>query len=173
MSKLKIEYLDIGKININPKNPRKNDQAVDTVAKSIKEFEWKTPIVVANTQWDLPENLIKWVKEERMINGLIDMCHSLTPEESVGFAEVVAYLNPATNQAPLRSDVTEIYLYCVTQMMKIQKIEVPKDIAVDKISDHQMEKLNDLKKWIYKQRGGKEKNPIINALKEVFKNSQK
>ncbi|KKN28613.1 hypothetical protein LCGC14_0852580 [marine sediment metagenome] len=132
-----------------------------------------TPIIVANTQWDLPENLIKYVQEERMINGLIDIAKTLSPEESVGYAEVVAYLNPATNQAPLRSDVTEIYLYCVTQLMKGKKIEVPKDIAVDKISDNQMEKLNDLKKWIFKQRGGKEKNPILNALKEVFFENKK
>jgi len=127
-----------------------------------------TPILVANTQWDLPENLVKYVQEERMINGLIDIIKPLSPEESVGFAEVVAYLNPATQKDPLRSDVTEIYLYCVTQLMRKKGIEVPKDIAVEKLSDYQMQKLNELKRWIYKHRGGKEKNPIINSLKEVF-----
>ena len=131
-----------------------------------------TPIIVANTNWPLPDNLIRWVEAERMVNGLIDMTNKLTPEESVGYAEVVAYLNPATNQAPLRSEVTEIYLYCFTQLMKRQKIEVSKDITVEKLSDYQMEKLNELKRWIYKQRGGKESNPLINALKEVFKDTQ-
>ena len=127
-----------------------------------------TPIIVANTQWDLPENIIKYVKSERMVNALIDMTHPLSPEESVGYAEVVAYLMPATSAAPLRSDVIEIYLYCVTQLMRRQKIEVPEEIAIEKLSDYQMEKLNELKRWIYKQRGGKEKNPIVNALREVF-----
>ena len=127
-----------------------------------------TPIIVANTEWDLPENLIKWVKSERMINGLIGMTCKLTPEESVGYAEVVAYLNPTTSKAPLSSDVTEIYLYCFTQLMKREKIEVPKDCVVEKLSDYQMDKLNEFKRWVYKSRGGDEKNPIINALKEVF-----
>lgn len=131
-----------------------------------------TPIIVANTEWELPENLVNWVKEERMTNGLIGIACKLTPEESVGYAEVVAYLNPATNKAPLRSNVTEIYLYCFTQLMKRKKIEVPKDIAVNKISEYQMDKLNEFKRWIYKARGGKEKNPIINALTEVFMNEK-
>jgi hypothetical protein len=28
--------------------------------------------------------------------------------------------------------------------------------------------MNDLKRWIYKKRGGEEINPILSALKEVF-----
>ena len=131
-----------------------------------------TPIIVANTQWDLPENLVKWVKSERMVNGLIGMTCKLTPEESVGYAECVAYLNPATNQAPLSSDVTKIYLYCFTQLMKREKIEVPKECVVEKLSEYQMNKLNEFKRWIYKSRGGAEKNPIINTLTEVFKEAK-
>lgn len=132
-----------------------------------------TPIIVANTSWPLPENLIKMVKSERMINGLISIAHPLSPEESVGYAEVVAYLNPATSAAPLNSDVTEIYLYCFTQLMKRQKIEVPKECIVEKLSDYQTEKLNDLKRWIYKSRGGQEKNPIVNVLRDVFYDAKK
>lgn len=132
-----------------------------------------TPIIVANTQWELPKNLIKWVQEERMINSLIELGNPniLTPEESIGYAEVVAYLNPATNQAPLRSDVSEIYLYCFTQLMKRKNMfdAIPKECIVDELSDYQMDKLNEFKRWLYKSRGGKEKNPVINALKEVFK----
>ena len=131
-----------------------------------------TPIIVANTQWSLPETLIKDVQAERMINSLIELGNPniLSPEESVGYAEVVAYLNPATNQAPLRSDVTEIYLYCFTQLMKRKKLTeaIPEVCVVEKLSDYQMQKLNELKRWIYKSRGGKEKNPVVNALKEVF-----
>ena len=132
-----------------------------------------TPIIVANTNWGLPENIIRYVKEERMVNGLIDMCNPLSPEESVGYAEVVAYLMPAAQQSPLKSDVTEIYLYCVTKLMQRHKIEVPKDITIEKLSDYQMQRLDELKRWIYKSRGGKEKNPVINAMKEVFKDNIK
>ena len=130
-----------------------------------------TPIIVANTHWDLPENIIKYVQEERMINGLIDMATPLSSEESVGFAEVVAYIMPETQQRPVASDVAKIYLYCTTQLMKRHKIEVPEDIAINELTDYEMQKLNDLKRRIYKQRGGKEKNPLINAFKEVFKKS--
>jgi len=127
-----------------------------------------TPIIVANTEWDLPENIIKYVEEERMINGLIDMIKPLSPEKSIGYAECVAYLMPEFSKRVLSSKVTKIYLFCVTKLMKGKKIEVPKDVAINELTEFEMEELKKLKEWIYKSRGGKEKNPVINALKEVF-----
>lgn len=44
--KLEIKWLDIRKIFPYEKNPRKNDQAVDKVAKSIETFGFNQPIVV-------------------------------------------------------------------------------------------------------------------------------
>ena len=128
-----------------------------------------TPIIVANTEWDLPSNLINYVKEERMVNGLIDMIKPLRPEESVGYAEVVAYLMPELQKRVLSSRITKIYLYCVTQLMKRHKIKVPEDITTNELTDFEIQELNNMKRWLYQSRGGKEKNPIINALKEVFK----
>lgn len=46
MSKLKIEYIDINKLIPYINNPRINDNAVDKVAASIKEFGFKNPIIV-------------------------------------------------------------------------------------------------------------------------------
>ena len=46
MSKLKIEYIDIDKLIPYINNPRINDNAVDKVAASIKEFGFKNPIIV-------------------------------------------------------------------------------------------------------------------------------
>lgn len=43
---MQIEYIDIGDITPYPNNPRKNDDAVEVVAKSIQEFGFKVPIVV-------------------------------------------------------------------------------------------------------------------------------
>jgi len=96
-------------------------------------------------------------------------------EKSVGYAECCAYLNPATSQAPLRSNVQEIYLYCFTQVMKKNKtIEAtPKECIVEELSEYQMNKLNEFKRWIYDNRGGKEINQVISALKEVFKENKK
>lgn len=137
-----------------------------------KEIE-NTPIIVANTEWPLPDNLIQDVKQERMINGLIDLAkpNTLKPEDLVGWAECVAYLMPATSRAVLRNDVSEIYLYCVRKLMERKGIKIDIELP-DKLSDYQMERLNEFKKWIYQSRGGKEKNPIINALKEVFFNQK-
>lgn len=46
MNKLKIEYIDIDKLIPYINNPRINDNAVDKVASSIKEFGFKNPIIV-------------------------------------------------------------------------------------------------------------------------------
>lgn len=46
MGKLKIEYIDTEKLIPYINNPRINDQAVDVVAASIKEFGFKNPIII-------------------------------------------------------------------------------------------------------------------------------
>ena len=43
---MKIEQWDIERVKPYDKNPRRNDKAVDAVAKSIKEFGFRQPIVV-------------------------------------------------------------------------------------------------------------------------------
>lgn len=46
MKEMKIEYKKIDDIIPYENNPRKNDEAVDYVANSIKEFGFKVPIIV-------------------------------------------------------------------------------------------------------------------------------
>lgn len=41
-----VKEVDIGKLVPYVNNPRRNDEAVDAVASSIKEFGWQQPIVV-------------------------------------------------------------------------------------------------------------------------------
>jgi len=43
---MKIEQWEIGRVRPYERNPRKNDEAVDAVAASIREFGWRQPIVV-------------------------------------------------------------------------------------------------------------------------------
>lgn len=43
---IKIEYVETSKIKLYEHNPRYNDQAVDAVAASIREFGWRQPIVL-------------------------------------------------------------------------------------------------------------------------------
>ena len=46
MAELKVKWVPIGEVRPYPGNPRRNDQAVDAVAASIREFGWRQPIVV-------------------------------------------------------------------------------------------------------------------------------
>lgn len=43
---MEIVMLKIGDVHPYDKNPRKNDQSVEAVANSIREFGWQQPIVV-------------------------------------------------------------------------------------------------------------------------------
>lgn len=45
---MKVETVSIDKVKPYENNPRNNDDAVDAVANSIKEFGWQQPIVVDN-----------------------------------------------------------------------------------------------------------------------------
>lgn len=127
-----------------------------------------TPILVANTEWPLPDTLIQDVKQERMTNALLSMaCPDMDYKDLVGYAEVVAYIMPHTSRMPLHREEAEIYLYCVRQLMKKRGIEFAE--GLDKLDESQTHKLNKLKKWIFDNRGGKESNPVIDALQEVFK----
>ena len=46
MNKLQIKYIDTDKLIPYINNPRINDEAVDVVAASIKEFGFKNPIII-------------------------------------------------------------------------------------------------------------------------------
>ena len=137
----------------------------------MKKEKQNTPILVANTEWDLSETLIADVKAERMVNSLLDLAkpNTLEPEDLVGWAECVAYLMPATQKSVVRSDVADIYLYCCNKLMEQKGIKDLDFLKEHKeLSGYQMKQLKEFKLWIYKNRGGKENNPIISALKEVF-----
>lgn len=43
---LRVKYVPIGDVRPYEDNPRRNDQAVQAVANSLREFGWKQPIVV-------------------------------------------------------------------------------------------------------------------------------
>ena len=46
MNALRVKYVPIGDVHPYEDNPRHNDEAVEGVANSIREFGWKQPIVV-------------------------------------------------------------------------------------------------------------------------------
>lgn len=46
MAKEQIVYKKVNELHLNEKNPRKNDNAVDAVAKSIEKYGFKNPLIV-------------------------------------------------------------------------------------------------------------------------------
>ena len=46
MGQLRVKYVPISDVRPYEGNPRRNDQAVDAVAASLREFGWRQPIVV-------------------------------------------------------------------------------------------------------------------------------
>lgn len=59
MEKEKIVYKKVEDLKLNPKNARKNDNAVDTVAKSIEKYGFKNPLII-------DENNIVWCGNTRL-----------------------------------------------------------------------------------------------------------
>ena len=46
MNKEQIVYKKISELHLNEKNPRKNENAVETVAKSIQKYGFKNPLII-------------------------------------------------------------------------------------------------------------------------------
>lgn len=59
MNKEEIVYLKVKDLKNNPKNPRKNDNAVESVAKSIEKYGFRNPLIV-------DENNIVWCGNTRL-----------------------------------------------------------------------------------------------------------
>ncbi|MCK9436799.1 MAG: hypothetical protein M0Q12_06300 [Synergistaceae bacterium] len=133
-----------------------------------------TPLIVADTAWadSLPEWLKNEISAERMILGLLSQSTktTLTPEEQIGDAEIVAYLMTASLKMPLDRDFANIYLFVTGRLMKkVKNIDMPQDIKIDKLSNDEERKLKDLKRFIWNSRGGKFKHPVIDMLELIKK----
>src|SRR3989304_3226009 len=83
---MNIEMRPLDSVRPYDRNPRMNDQAVDAVARSIREFGWRQPIVVdgdgvivvGHTRWKAAQKL-----------GLekvpVHVARDLTPEQAKGY----------------------------------------------------------------------------------------
>jgi len=110
------------------------------------------PIIVFPGGWG--DTLPDWLKTAITLERMMWDIKALKGEEPTGTdAEACAYLMTVSLTQPMDSDWTRIYLYVATQTYKRwEKGEMLVDIAVDSISDYQMEELNRLKSWLYHQR---------------------
>ena len=59
MNKEEIVYKKVSELKLNPNNPRKNDDAVDVIAKSIEKYGFKNPLII-------DENNVVWCGNTRL-----------------------------------------------------------------------------------------------------------
>ncbi len=109
------------------------------------------PIIVYPSGWQ--DTLPDWIKPQITLERLI-MNIKVVKEGGVpvGDTEALAYIYPRTMEAPMNEQWYRIYMYVFTQAMKCKKTEVPEDLKSEKLSDYDMQKLNQLKRWIYDRR---------------------
>jgi hypothetical protein len=105
------------------------------------------PIIAYPSAW--MDTIPDMIKEQVTIQRLIA---AIAGDEMATDAEVAAYIYPRTLEAPIDHDWTQIYLYVTTKTCEMAHQEVPEDIRVTKLTDWEMNDLNDLKRWIYKKR---------------------
>jgi hypothetical protein len=110
------------------------------------------PILVFPGGWG--DSLPDWLKgaitmERLMMNIGVLKGEAMTSTD----AEACAYLMTVSLTQPIDSDWTQIYLYVSTKVCsRWKKVEVPEDIRVESLRDDQMQDLNRLKDWLYRQR---------------------
>jgi len=110
------------------------------------------PIIVFPGGWG--DSLPDWLKTSITLERLTMNIEALKDEQMTGTdAEACAYLMTASLTQPMSSDWSEIYLYVAGQTYKRWgKGEMPADITVASLSNHQVNELNRLKAWLYRQR---------------------
>ncbi|MBA7607531.1 hypothetical protein ES703_14690 [subsurface metagenome] len=124
-----------------------------TLDKGISDIVgvFSDPIISFPSPWN--QDIPQWVKDRIVLERLIMNVRVLKGEEPTGTdAEALAYLMPASLEAPMGHDWTQIYLYIAARVCAAAGMEVPEDIRVEELSDDLMRDLNRLKAWIYQQR---------------------
>jgi hypothetical protein len=114
------------------------------------------PMLVFPGGWG--DSLPDWLKGAITMERLIENMKALKGEPMIGTdAEACAYLMTVSLTQPMDSDWSDIYLYVAGKVYEKHRtkesgVAMPEDIRVDHLSDYQMQHLNQLKDWIYRQR---------------------
>jgi hypothetical protein len=110
------------------------------------------PIIVWPGPW--MDTLPEWIRPAITVERLIESMKAAKGETPTGTdAEVLAYMGPRSLEAPLDRDWTQIYLYVAAKVIaRHKKTEIPEDIRVEWLDDYQVQRLRQLKDWIYERR---------------------
>ena len=135
------------------------DKEIDNLVGSLFD-----PIIVHQCSWATNDMIPEWLRTRITLDRMVElMVASKEGREPIGTdSEALAYMIPASMEAPMGHDWSQIYLYLATRVMDREKDKVVlDDIREDKLGRNQEDDLNHLKRWIYgtklKHRAGRRK----------------
>ena len=176
MSKLNQKKPDMfqnAEIEIERQTPEKRfnlDRAIDDLVGALCD-----PIIVHQCAWGTRDMIPEWLRNRITLDRMLELmvAHKEGRDPIGTDSEALAYLIPASMEAPMGHDWSQIYLYLATAVMSHEKDKVvPDDIRVDKLDDMQQQDLLRLKQWLYKtklrHRGDRRKD-IKKGIKEAEK----
>ena len=143
------------------------DKSIDNLVGAICD-----PIIIHQCSWATPDMIPEWLRTRITLDRMIElMVASKEGRDPIGTdSEALAYMIPASMEAPMDHDWSQIYLHLATVVIDGQKDKVvPDDIRVDKLDRNQEDDLRRLKRWLFdtklKHRAGRRKE-IRQELKE-------
>jgi len=139
--------------NLKEFEKQKSTPALETAREGKKRLDelvyaLTDPIVLHRSPW--ADTLPEWVRGQIIMERTVALIKG-DPGMATD-AEAMAYIYPASLEAPLDHDWSEIYLYVSTRTMESAGKTVPPDVLVDKLDNYRMGLLRDLKRWIYNSR---------------------
>ena len=154
-------------VEIKPPEKRFNlDRAIEDLAGVFTD-----PIIAYPSPW--MDTIPQWLKEQITLDRLIEQMKAARGQEPTGTdSEALAYLYPASLEAPLDHDWTEIYLYLGARVCGAHGKTVPDDINVRTLNRQQDEDLRRLKAWIYEKRRQHRKMKASDIRKERLANER-
>lgn len=131
-----------------PKEKRYNaDQGMADLVGAICD-----PIICYPSPWmdTLPQSLKEQITMDRLIELMLATKEKREPTATD--SEALAYMYPASLEAPMGHLWTNIYLFLGTRVVKGQGREFPEDIALTTLDSQEEYELRRLKAWIFEKR---------------------
>jgi len=135
------------------------DKGIDNLVGSLCD-----PIIVHKCGWGTRDMIPEWLRNRITLDRMLElMVANKEGRDPIGTnSEALAYMIPASMEAPMGHDWSQIYLHLATVVIDGEKNKVvPDDIRVDKLDNMQQEDLLRFKRWIYetklKHRAGRRK----------------
>ena len=145
-------FLNSGQ-EVEAKAPEKRfnlDRSIEDLVGSLCD-----PIIVHRCAWGTRDMIPEWLRNRITLDRMLELMVANNEKRvPIGTnSEALAYLIPASMEAPMGHDWSQIYLHLATVVMDHEKNKVvPDDIRVDELDRTQQQDLLGLKRWIYEKR---------------------